>query len=75
MKGGSNMKKAKRFITSLSEIPLFVDVPYLCELLQLQPDTIRKRLQNGSIKATKIGKTWRISNEEVKRLYEGGVFP
>lgn len=68
------MKKAKRFITSLSEIPLFVDVPYLCELLELQPDTIRKRIQNGSIKAAKIGRTWRIPKSEVERLYEGGVF-
>lgn len=64
----------KKFITSMDDVPLFVDVPYLCELLQLMPDTIRKRIQNGSIKAAKIGSVWRIPKSEVERMYEGGVF-
>ncbi len=64
----------KKFVTSLDDVPLFVDVPYLCELLQLMPDTVRKRIQNGSIKAAKIGSVWRIPKSEIIRLYEGGAF-
>lgn len=69
------MKKAKRYITSLAEVPLFVDVLYLCELLELQPDTVRKRIQKGDLKAVKFGRTWRIPKSEIERLYnEGGVY-
>lgn len=67
------MRKPKRFITSLAEVPLFVDVPYISEMLQLQPDTVRKMIQNGSIKASKIAGMWRIPKSEIERLYEGGV--
>jgi excisionase family DNA binding protein len=66
--------KKQTYITSLDAVPLFVDVPYLCNLLQLQPDPVRKRIQNGSIKAAKFGKTWRIPKSEIIRMYEGGVF-
>ncbi len=64
----------KKFVTSLDDVPLFVDVPYLCELLQLMPDTVRKRIQSGSIKAAKFGRTWRIPKSEIIKMYEGGEF-
>lgn len=69
------MPRTKHFITSLDEIPLFVDVPYLCELFQLTPDSIRKKLQSGSIKGAKIGANWRIPKSEIIRIYnDGGVY-
>ncbi|MBR6968499.1 MAG: helix-turn-helix domain-containing protein [Ruminococcus sp.] len=68
------MKKQK-FITSLEDIPVFVDVPYICDLLQLHENTVRRLIQNGSIKAAKIGRTWRIPKNEIERIYnEGGDY-
>ncbi|MBR1392660.1 MAG: helix-turn-helix domain-containing protein [Ruminococcus sp.] len=65
--------RPRGYITSLDEVPLFVDVAYICNLLQLQPDTIRKRLQEGSLKGVKVGAVWRIPKTEIERLYnEGG---
>ena len=68
------MKKQK-FITSLEDIPVFVDVPYICDLLQLHENTVRRLIQNGSIKAAKIGRTWCIPKNEIERIYnEGGDY-
>ena len=67
--------KKRTFITSLSEVPLFVDVPYICWLLDLHPNTVRKLIQKGSIKAAKIGRDWRIPKSEIERIYnEGGEY-
>lgn len=65
------MSRTRHFITSLEEIPLFVDVPYLCELFRLTPDTIRKQLQRGEIRGEKIGSNWRIPKSEIERIYNG----
>lgn len=38
------------------------------EALGLKQDTIKKYIQKGYIEATMIGKTWVISDQELKRL-------
>ena len=68
-----NRPKGKKFITSMEEVPLMVDVPYVAELLQLNERTIRTYCRSGSIKATKFGKDWRIPKSEIERMYQGGV--
>jgi excisionase family DNA binding protein len=68
-----NRPRAKKYITSLEEVPLMVDVPYVAELLQLNIRTVRNYCRNGNIKATKFGKDWRIPKSEIERMYEGGV--
>ncbi|MGF2525861.1 helix-turn-helix domain-containing protein [Ralstonia pseudosolanacearum] len=50
-------------------------MPYICDLLQLHENTVRRLIQNGSIKAAKIGRTWRIPKNEIERIYnEGGDY-
>lgn len=67
--------KKRTFITSLSEVPLFVDVPFICDMMQLHPNTVRKMIRDGRIKAARIGKTWRIPKSEIERIYnEGGEY-
>lgn len=38
----------------------------------MSPRTIRRAIQRGEIRATKIGRTTRIPIEEVRRLEAGG---
>lgn len=64
--------KDKRFIYSLEEIPLFVDVPYLCKIFQRTPTTIRAKCKTGKIKAVKDGSSWLVPKTEIIRLYEEG---
>lgn len=65
----------KRYIYSLSEIPLFVDVPFFCDLFQLHPNTVLKILKSGKLKGTKIGRMWRIPKSEIEKMYnEGGDY-
>lgn len=67
--------KKQPFVTSMADVPVFVDVPYISHLLQIHENTIRRLIQKGCIKATKIGKVWRIPKTEIERMYnEGGEF-
>jgi len=50
------------------------DVDQAAKLLDLSPLTIRKWLRSGKLKGSKKGKEWRISNEELKRLYPKEMF-
>lgn len=38
------------------------------EILKVIPYTVRKWLRDGKIKGTKLGRMWRISESELKRL-------
>lgn len=50
------------------------DVEQTAKLLELSPLTIRKWLRSGKLKGQKIGKEWRISDEELKRLFPANDF-
>lgn len=43
----------------------------VAEILKLNPETIRRKIKAGKIKAVSIGTRYRISEEEVKRFMEG----
>lgn len=45
----------------------------LANLLRVSRITILRKVYNGNIKAVKIGKSWRISSEEVERLLTKGT--
>ncbi len=63
--------RREKFIYNLDEIPLFVDVNFLCDIFKLKPDTIRKSLRIGRIKGVKVGdKDWRIPKTEIERIYK-----
>lgn len=50
------------------------NVDQIAELLGLSPLTIRKWLRNGKLDGTKIGKSYRISDDELKSLFPEGLF-
>ena len=39
--------------------------------LQLHPETIRKMIKRGKLKAYTIGKSYRISDEDVEKFIKG----
>ena len=61
-------------ITNIDDVPVFVDVPYICDLLGIHQNTVRRLIQKGSIKAAKIGKVWRIPKTEIEKMYNEGGF-
>lgn len=60
--------KRKRLIYSPDEIPLVVDVAFICDLFQVSDRTVLNLISRGEIKAQKIGVQWRIPKAEVCRL-------
>lgn len=42
----------------------------VAEMLKMDVDTIRKYMQEGKIKAMKLGRVWRVTEEELKKFME-----
>lgn len=61
--------RCKSYVYDLSEVPLFVDVAYIAELMRVSPRTVLREINGGRIKAVRIGKQYRIPKDEVIRLY------
>ena len=43
----------------------------IAELLDMHPKTIRRYIREGKLKATKIGKSWRVSGHDLTVFTEG----
>ena len=43
------------------------------ELLNVSRMTLIRKIKEGKIKAIKIGKSWRITKEELNRIMETGI--
>lgn len=43
-------------------------VEQTADLLQLHPDTIRLWLRNGRLRGRKLGRVWRVPDDELRRL-------
>ena len=67
-----NKKKARLYIYSWDEVPLFVDIPFCSKLLGICCETIRQKCANGKIRALKTDAGWRISKETLMEFYEKG---
>lgn len=61
------MQKNK-FLTSWSEVPVCVDVPYACVMLGISYDGILRLIRRNEIKAAKIGREYRITKTELRRI-------
>ena len=46
-------------------------VPELSELLQMQPQSVRKYLKEGKIKGAKAGGKWVVSEEALREFLKG----
>lgn len=44
----------------------------IATILKIHVDTVRKKIRTGDIKATKVGRDYRITEEELNRLVKGG---
>lgn len=60
-------------VTSMDQIPVVVDTPYLAQLLRINQKIVERYCREGRIRATKIARQWRIPKEEVMRICGGGV--
>lgn len=56
-------------------MPLFVSPNDMAYELGVHPETIRKWIRDGRIKATKYGGVWRIPKEELQRVITTGLDP
>jgi len=43
------------------------------QILNIAPNTVRRLIQRGEIKGIKIGRLWRISEEEIERISKEGT--
>lgn len=46
----------------------FYTVKYVAQYLELTEETIREKLRKGEIDGIKIGKSWRVSEENLKKF-------
>jgi excisionase family DNA binding protein len=54
----------------------FYTVPETAELLGVHPETVRRNIRSGRIKAFKVGGgagPWRITAKEIERLIQRGA--
>lgn len=46
-------------------------VKEVANIFHCNPETVKRHIYKGKIRAVKFGATWRISEEEVERLKRG----
>lgn len=60
----------KNFITDWDSVPIVVDLAYVSSLLGVSNEYARRLVNNGTIKAFKVGKLWRINKTDLKNFVE-----
>lgn len=69
VRGPAEMKKRPP-LHSLSTHPYaYVSPPELADYLACDPRTLLRMIENGSIKAYRVGRNWRITIEEARRVF------
>ena len=51
----------------------YYTVDEIAELIKIHPKTIQRYIREGRLKATKVGKSWRVSGHDLSTFTEGGV--
>ena len=52
------------------EVKEYLTLKEVAELLQLHPETVRKRTIDGKIPGTQIGEVWRYRKADIDALFE-----
>lgn len=52
-------------------MPIVIDVDAVCVLLNCCDVTVHKKIKDGTFKAGKLGKNWRIDRDSVKAFILG----
>ena len=68
-KGGMLMAKVKR-VASLDQMPLFLTVDEVAEILAIGRSTAYDLVRCGRIKSIKLGKQYRIPKSSIQELLE-----
>lgn len=50
--------------------PESLTLPQAAELLRLTPDTLRQQIHKGRLQATKLGRDWLVTRDELDRYTE-----
>jgi excisionase family DNA binding protein len=50
---------------------IFYSVEQVSAMLQLHPKTVQRHIREGRLKATKLGKRWRVSGHDLSLFTEG----
>lgn len=54
-----------KYIYNWNEVPVVVDVGYVCVILGVTADTVQKLLRAGKLKGAKVGRDWRINKADL----------
>ncbi len=58
----------KQYISSVENLPYYLDLNMVSGLTGLSYETVKKYCQKGIIKACKIGREWRVSQDDFLRI-------
>ena len=58
----------KQYISSVENLPYYLDLNMVSRLTGLSYETVKKYCQKGIIKACKIGREWRVSQDDFLRI-------
>ena len=58
----------KQYISSVENLPYYHDLNMVSGLTGLSYETVKKYCQKGIIKACKIGREWRVSQDDFLRI-------
>lgn len=50
---------------------VYYNVEQIAKMLSIHPKTIQRYIREGKLRATKIGKSWRVSGHDLSRFIEG----
>ncbi len=58
----------KQYISSVENLPYYLDLNMVSGLTGLSYEKVKKYCQKGIIKACKIGREWRVSQDDFLRI-------
>ncbi len=50
----------------------YYTVDEIAEMIKIHPKTVQRYIREGRLKATKVGKSWRVSGHDLSTFTEGG---
>lgn len=54
-----------KFIYDWNDVPVVIDIPYASVILGVNPETVARKLRNGTLKGTKVGTSWRLTKYDL----------
>lgn len=67
------MRKKLTYIRDWSELPVLMTLEQCAAVLNCTYENVRLLVKHGELPARKIGKSWRVNKEALKKMFEGGA--